>query len=113
MKIHEKLPPIARVLCYAYDGYIIGSSIPYLLSQTDEKPKDIDIVIPFDNWVKATKTISIWSDAKINKLGGFKVVDDGVIVDVWMDDVARVMMSLPSSQILQPKYRKLITSKDL
>lgn len=104
MKPHEKLGPIGRQLCWLFDAWIIGGGVDYISNENNSlKPKDIDIVIPLDRWVQASKLIPKFAQA--NSFGGFKFEDFGLIVDVWADDIARLSFDNPSFQAYQPKYR--------
>lgn len=89
MKAHAKLGPVARQLCMLFDGLVIGGGVRYLVNEDDtNKPKDIDIVIPIDRWVEASKIIP--SHAVVNSFGGFKFQDGPLEVDVWADDACRI-----------------------
>lgn len=101
MKIHSKIGPISRQLCWLFDGCIIGSSVDYLVDRTTDIPKDLDIIIPLDNWIKASKLIP--NKAIANSFGGFKFQDDKFIVDVWADDAARVMTTY-NTKLYFPKF---------
>lgn len=89
MKPHGLLGDVARQLCWLFDGSIIGGFAMSLYLEQDTSQKDIDIVIPLDRWVQASKIIP--QNAVLNRFGGVKFTDtNGVSVDCWADDIARV-----------------------
>lgn len=91
MKVHEKLGPIARQLCWLFDAWIVGGSVPYLYELTEQKPKDIDIVVSLENWIVASKLIP--EGAISNKFGGFKFQDGEFEIDVWCDDIPTLFIN--------------------
>lgn len=105
-KPHLRMGPIAKNLCWLFDGVVVGSCINYLRGLTDAVPKDIDIIIPLDRWIKASKLIPI--GAKANSFGGFKFRDGRIVVDVWADDVVRVMYTSGTKEALIPKTGQVI-----
>lgn len=106
-KPHEKVPTTVLNLCYNYKGLIIGGSIGYILGETEDIPKDIDVIIPHDTWLHACRLIP--KDAKVNSFGGFKFVEDGYEVDVWMDNAAEVLFQR-ASRLLDIRTLKSIKS---
>ena len=87
MKPHERMGDIARQICVLFDGWVVGGSANYIAGVTDDPPKDIDIVVPVVNWLKASKLVP--KGTLSNSFGGFKIKDtNGMDVDFWPDDVA-------------------------
>lgn len=106
-KPYMDLPTVAKQMCFLFDGVVLGSSAEKLYKGYPLGPlDDIDIVIPFDQWTKACKIIP--GNAKVNSFGGFKFEDGGISVDVWMDDVTRVLFMSPwkgkNGYLWSPKY---------
>jgi len=116
MKVHALIGPVARQLCIVFDGVIIGSMAEKLfLGPEISAPgknnhvctgDDIDIVVPLDRWVQASKIIP--HHARANAFGGFKFRDGALELDVWADDVARVLFMSPWKEktryLWSPKY---------
>lgn len=72
-------------MVYTHDGWIVGGAAKFMVGLTDKKPRDIDILIPFYEWGKASLVIPRGSMA--NSLGGFKVNVEDIEVDVWAGDI--------------------------
>ncbi len=72
-----KYPKIVTKLTTLCNGWLVGSSADI----NNENPKDYDVFIPIDKWLEASNYIP--QDAKINRMGGFKVLCEGVEVDIW------------------------------
>lgn len=102
-KPHEKLGNVGRAFCYIFDAWIVGGGANYIAGKDLRVPKDIDILIPLNKWVEACKIIP--KDSKINSFGGAKFIDsNGIIIDVWTDDLGAVMMNTPHKPVAyQPK----------
>lgn len=90
MKAHQKIGPVTRQLCTLFDAIIIGGGVAYMADNTGKvkPPKDIDVVVPIDRWVQASKLIP--NGAIANSFGGFKFQDGPLEVDVWADDALRI-----------------------
>jgi len=72
-----KYPKIVTKLTTLCDGWLVGSSA----LDSDKEPRDYDVFIPIDKWLEASNYIPY--NAKINRMGGFKVISDGKEVDIW------------------------------
>ena len=93
----RKYPPIVSKLCYCFDGWIIGGAAKDL----DKPPRDYDVIIPYYLWHQAS--IIIPQDAKINSFGGWKFIDDGFNVDVWPDDITRMLKVAMVEAVYHPQ----------
>lgn len=80
----KDLPPLARKLCDHFEAWIIGGAA----NPSAQKPRDIDISVPHFLWVKAA--VLIPKTARPNTFGGWKVPGKTPI-DIWPDDLARVV----------------------
>lgn len=112
MKIHQKLPSLAKKLCYYYDAFIVGGSVHYLIGKTDQKPKDFDIIISPDKFREAMIEF-VDKECTLNSFGGFKINSDGYDVDVWPDTIDRLAIEYQKSGFvdflaLHPRTNKLI-----
>ena len=102
MKTHEKLGPIGRQLCYNWDGWIVGGAVDYICGITNQPPKDIDIIISPFLWRHAS--LSFPSNSTLNRFGGVKFNDSGIIIDCWPDEVGQLFARMPDSEVYSPKY---------
>jgi len=77
-----KYPELVTKLTTLCDGWLVGSSAD---PTNTSPPRDYDIYIPIKNWLTASNLIP--RDAKINSLGGFKCLNEGITIDVWTGDI--------------------------
>ncbi len=75
--IHFKYPELVTKLTNFCGGWITGSAA----DPDHDNPRDYDVFIPLKYWQQASSYIP--KDAKINRMGGFKCLSDGIEVDVW------------------------------
>lgn len=90
----NSLPKFVLTLCYSFDGWLIGGAVGYALRETNEHPRDFDVVVPFERWREAALVIP--HDAMVNTFGGFKILTEfvgnkSVMVDVWPGTVQGVL----------------------
>lgn len=83
-----KYPPLVTKLTTFCSGWLIGSAAAVPESNS---PRDYDVFIPFKFWQQACSYIPI--DAKINSMGGFKCISNGIEVDVWTGDMSDILAS--------------------
>lgn len=81
MKTKVKYPELVTKLTTICNGWLIGSSA----DENNESPRDYDIFIPIKSWREACSIIP--KDSKINSLGGFKCISEGIEVDVWTGEM--------------------------
>lgn len=105
----QNFQPLVRSLIYTHDGWIVGGAAKFIVGLTDEDPRDIDILIPFYEWGKASRIIPRGSPA--NSFGGFKVKCGDVDVDVWAGDIGWFMChtSLIDDIALNVNSRTILT----
>ncbi len=72
-----KYPELVTKLTNFCGGWITGSAA----DPDHDNPRDYDVFIPLKYWQQASSYIP--KDAKINRMGGFKCISDGIEVDVW------------------------------
>lgn len=77
----RELPLLVRVLSFAYNGYIVGGAAKYLVGETNESPRDWDVVVPPEVWSEVCKIVPY--QTMTNTFGGFKVNN----VDFWSEDL--------------------------
>lgn len=84
-----KLPKIIHDWMWLNKAWLVGSSIDWYLGKDGEyaQPKDLDILIPHNQWNNACKLIDKSFIIKVNSLGGFKTILDGFSVDFWPDSL--------------------------
>ncbi len=104
IKEHAKLGPVGRKLCWMFNSWIVGGAVAYLSGESKIKPKDIDIIVPLDEWIEASKLIP--EGATANRFGGFKFNDNGIDVNVWADEIGKLfLMAGKDCKMYQPKYK--------
>jgi len=92
-----KYPKLVTKLTTLCDGWLVGSSA----NLDVKKPRDYDVYIPIDKWQPASNYIPL--DAKINTMGGFKVICEGVEVDVWTGKMEDFLSSNYFTYAYNPK----------
>lgn len=90
-----KYPELVTKLTTLCDGWIIDSSVDC------ENPRDYDVFIPIASWSTACGIIP--NNAKINRLGGFKCISEGIEVDVWTGDMSTILATHYFSKAFHPK----------
>lgn len=82
--------PVA-IKSFAVQGcWLIGGAVRYMLGDTDELPRDWDIVCPFYLWANVAVTLP--KNAAANSFGGLKFVSDGVEIDIWPGEIENVLI---------------------
>ena len=85
-------PALVAQLTHVHNAWIVGSAAK---EGADLKiVRDWDVLVPFSNWQAAAALLP--KDAAPNTFGGWKCVSEGVVVDVWPDDLGRIMTRLPT-----------------
>lgn len=100
MKLKD-LPITAEIICCEYEGWIIGSA-----ANPEAKINriiDIDIIVPFYQWRKVSKIVAWVEGAELNKHGGTRFKQDGIMVDVWPDTLAANMVVCLAEWVWFPK----------
>ena len=92
-----KYPELVTKLTTLCSGWLVGSSA----NPNETEPRDYDVYIPIKYWLEASNYIP--KDAKINRMGGFKCVSDGIEVDVWTGDMNNFLASNYFNFAYQPK----------
>lgn len=69
------------------DGWLIdsGAERPF------KRPRDYGVFIPLSKWREACAIIP--KDARVNKLGRFKCISEGIEVDVWTGEMNSLLAS--------------------
>lgn len=92
-----KHPELVTKLVTLCGGWLVGSSA----NPSEKEPRDYDVYIPFKFWLEACSYIP--KDAKLNRMGGFKCISDGMEVDVWTGDMNDFLASNYFKYAYQPK----------
>ena len=92
-----KHPELVTKLTTLCSGWLVGSSA----NPDITNPRDYDVYIPMKFWLEASSYIP--KEAKINRMGGFKCISEGVEVDVWTGDINDFLSSDYFSFAYQPK----------
>lgn len=89
-------PKLVCALCYGHDAWIVGGAA------RQEDPRDYDVIVSFEEWKGAAFLIP--PDAKPNTFGGFKCpTPEGIEVDVWPSDLAKMMAQDEVRHLWHPK----------
>ena len=91
----KKYPKIVTKLTTLCDAWIIGSAV------VEENPRDYDVFVPIDKWLEASNYIP--QNAKINRLGGFKMVCEGKEIDVWTGKMEFILTTNQFKFAFHPK----------
>lgn len=91
------LPKLAFKIGINCNAWIIGSAADPQVNLATVR--DIDIIVPFVNWHQAAALIPNY--AFPNTLGGWKVPDT-IPLDIWPDDLSRVMASSKTKFLWHP-----------
>jgi len=93
MKPHHIFPRIVILLANFHDGWIVGGSAEWFVNgMQGERPRDIDLLIPLENWNRASTLIPKGSFT--NSFGGIKVDDfwkdsgNSVKIDIWSQSLS-------------------------
>jgi len=100
---HKDLPTTVEILCCEYEGCIIGSA-----AKPDAQVSevgDIDVIIPFHQWRKASKIVAAMPGAHLNKHGGTRFKEGQIQVDVWPDTIANNVPLTDYVWFPKPGYR--------
>ncbi len=94
------LPRSVKYMVQHYNVWIAGSAADP--ASNIDKVKDLDIIIPFEEWNQITGLIP--KDAKMNSYGGWRYTEDNILIDVWPDNLNNFMSSSFPKHIWQPRY---------
>jgi hypothetical protein len=97
--IYEKIGPLpleVRMLGFIHDGWIVGSGALYLVGvdkfeDPHQKPADWDILVPPEIFRDVVHMFPVGTST--NTWGGLKYSRDGLILDVWPEDLGHYFMS--------------------
>lgn len=92
-----KYPELVTKLTVLCGGWLVGSSANPNVSE----PRDYDIFIPNKFWLEASNLIP--KDAKMNRMGGWKCISEGIEVDVWSGEMSDFLASSHFSFAFNPK----------
>ena len=83
----DTLPGEILDLCALSRGLIVGSYALYLLGVTDQRPDDLDMLIPPGQWPEAARRIP--KGGTLNRWNGLRVPMrfSGFTLDVWAGDL--------------------------
>lgn len=81
------MPPLVKALTHNFDAWIIGGAC------VQEEPRDYDIFVPLENWEAACSLFPKDRDYKLNSLGGLKIIENGIEIDIWTGQMHKVMSS--------------------
>lgn len=80
----REIPSLVKTLTFIHNGWIVGGAAKYMCGLIDA-PRDWDIIIPPAEWALASKSFPHGS--LINTMGGVKIVENNIEIDVWASDL--------------------------
>lgn len=108
MKFHQKVGPITMQLCYLFNGWVFGEGADYLsIDDYDKIPSEINIVVPHDKWIPASKLLY---GGEIDNNGRLRVKDGQFMVNVQMGDACELFYLYNNNvfTVYQPKHGVVI-----
>lgn len=69
-----------------FEGWLVGSAVPWFEGMTDDKPKDYDVIIPPHRWPEAMRSLAD-VEYEVNSFGGLKFKTGSDVIDVWPDSL--------------------------
>lgn len=90
------LPRLVCKLSTKFGAWVVGSAA----NPNTEKPRDFDVVVPWDQWNLASTLIP--PDATPNAFGGWKCKSGNNTIDVWPGDIAVALTHHRSTHAYQP-----------
>lgn len=94
----NQLPDIVSKLCYGHDAWIVGGAV------YQDDPKDWDVVVPYSEWNEAAMLIP--PNATANSFGGFEFKMNGILFDVWPDEIGKLMTNKKVIALRHPQSGK-------
>lgn len=86
----NRVPDLVKQFVLQGDGWIVGSSVNYILHENTNKPSDWDILIPFYNWHNITSLIP--KNSSTNSFGGIKIKVPKI--DIWPGDIGWYLLNI-------------------
>jgi hypothetical protein len=103
------IPRSVRSLLSICGAWIAGSTAK---DQKFTPGKDLDIIVPFEQWVVASRIIAQrHPTVQTTSQGGWRFHEDGVDVDVWPDSLQRIFMENVCQVVWNP-IKKVVVRMD-
>lgn len=93
----NNLPKIVSKLTHFHEAWVVGGAA----DPENEFPRDWDVLVPLTKWQDAAGLIP--DNAKVNSFGGFKIVEDGIVIDVWPGELSWLMQRPKCNYVWSPK----------
>lgn len=95
-----EFPSLVAKLTHVFGAWIIGSAAEPGIELSSVR--DFDVVVPLEQWYLAAALIPM--TALSNTYGGWKVeTETGVSVDIWPDDIGRLLLNSKCTIAWHPK----------
>lgn len=107
MPTKNHLPSIVKALCHNFDAWIVGGAC------IEDNPKDYDVFVPLEQWEAACSLLPKDKSYQLNSLGGIKIVEDGVEIDIWTGSMHKFVSSHFFHHALHLKTGTLIKKDSL
>ena len=82
-KCLQGLPQTVKIWLLRHEVWLVGSAVEYYLDGSDSEPKDIDLLVPPNQWQAVCQLIDWKVPVLLNSFGGLKIVIDGKTIDLW------------------------------
>lgn len=89
------LPKLVTQLTTVCNAWVVGSAVD------NQTPRDYDIYVPIGHW--RTACCLMPSNARVNRMGGFKCISEDIEVDVWTGDMSDFLASDYFTKALHPQ----------
>ena len=101
----NNMPSLVKALTHNFDAWIVGGAC------VEENPRDYDIFVPLENWEAACSLLPKDKDYKLNSLGGLKIIEDGIEIDIWTGQIHKFLSSSFFHHALHLKTGRMITGE--
>lgn len=85
---------IIRYFCKYHNALIVGTGALWLIGETDKEPRDWDVMIPSDEYTRASRLVP--KGSVTNSFGGIKVKGKDRDIDIWCMGVIDFFGNLPN-----------------
>lgn len=96
---YGQLPIPIRTVLLDCQAWVVGSGALWVLGERNDRPRDLDIVVPPPFWMAACRALNaINPGVHLNTFGGFKLKSDENYFDVWPMHLEEYFTITPKTQ---------------
>lgn len=91
-ELYRQLPEQIRSILILSDGWLVGSTINYMLcpNKAENYLPDYDIIVPYEKWEDTIVALK-HNPFTLNTYGGFKFNISEMEVDIWPQDTDKFL----------------------